>query len=262
MSILLFPSIDLRGGRVVRLRQGDYERETAYGHDPVGVAESFCAGGAAWVHVVDLDAARSGVATNRAAIAAIAAAVAGRASVQAGGGVRTFDAAAALADVGVARVVMGSAAVADPALVEKVADRIAVAVALDHRRGIVAVEGWTSASGLSLCAGLERFGSASALVVTDIERDGELAGPDVGGIAAAVAATRTPVIASGGVSSLDDVRALAAIPGLGGIITGRALYEGRFTVAEALAAITEVELRSPPNRFGAPRSAESGNETP
>jgi phosphoribosylformimino-5-aminoimidazole carboxamide ribotide isomerase len=236
----LYPSIDLRGGRVVRLRQGDYARETSYGHDPVGVAESFCAGGAMWIHVVDLDAARSGVATNREAIAAIAAAVAGRSSLQAGGGVRTFDAAVALADAGVARVVMGSAAVADAILVDKVADRIPVAVALDHRRGVVAVHGWTSESTLSLDAGLERFASASAFVVTDIERDGELAGPDVVGIAAAVNATTTPVIASGGVSSLDDVHALAAIPGLGGIITGRALYEGRFSVAEAIAAIQEV----------------------
>jgi phosphoribosylformimino-5-aminoimidazole carboxamide ribotide isomerase len=243
MTPSLYPSIDLRDGRVVRLRQGDYQRETAYEHDPIEVAVSFCAGGAAWVHVVDLDAARSGEATHRAVIAAIAAAVAGRANVQAGGGVRTFDAAVALADAGVARVVMGSAAVADPTLVDKVADRIDVAVALDHRRGVVAVDGWTSSSTLSLAAGLERFGGASAFVVTDIERDGELAGPDVVGIAAAVEATATPVIASGGVSSLDDVRALAAIPALGGIITGRALYEGRFTVSEAIAAITEVAQR-------------------
>jgi phosphoribosylformimino-5-aminoimidazole carboxamide ribotide isomerase len=253
----LYPSIDLRAGRVVRLRQGDYARETAYGHDPVEVAGAFVEGGAEWIHVVDLDAARSGIAGNRAIIAAIAVAVDGRANVQAGGGVRTFDDAAALADAGVARVVMGSAAVADPALVDKVADRIAVAVALDHRRGVVAVEGWTSASTLSLAAGLERFGRAAAFVVTDIERDGELGGPDIVGIADAVAATPTPVLASGGVSSLDDVRALAAIPGLAGIITGRALYEGRFTVGEAVAAIEATKLRSPRHRFGALRSEES-----
>jgi phosphoribosylformimino-5-aminoimidazole carboxamide ribotide isomerase len=238
---LLYPSIDLREGRVVRLRQGDYARETSYGHDPVDVAVSFAAGGAAWIHVVDLDAARSGLATNRATVAAIAAAVAERANVQAGGGVRTVDDAAALADAGVARVVMGSAAVADPALVDKVAGRIPVAVALDHRRGLVAVDGWTAASTLTLAAGLGRFGSAAAFVVTDIERDGELAGPDVDGIAAAVSATTTPVIASGGVSSLDDVCALATISGLGGIITGRALYEARFTVDEAIAAIEEAK---------------------
>jgi phosphoribosylformimino-5-aminoimidazole carboxamide ribotide isomerase len=235
----LYPSIDLRDGRVVRLRQGDYARETAYADQPVDVAGSFCDGGAAWIHVVDLDAARSGVATNRPTVGAIAAAVAGRARVQVGGGVRTFDDAAALADAGVARVVMGSAAIADPSLVDKVAGRLPVAVALDHRRGIVAVDGWTSPSALSLNAGLTQFSAAETFVITDIERDGELSGPDVDGIAAAVAVTNTPVIASGGVASLDDVRALAAIRGLGGIITGRALYERRFTVADALAAIAE-----------------------
>jgi phosphoribosylformimino-5-aminoimidazole carboxamide ribotide isomerase len=235
----LYPSIDLRGGKVVRLRRGDYGRETVYGDDPVGVAESFCAGGAEWIHVVDLDAALTGVAGNRDAIAAVVAAVAGRARVQASGGVRSLDDAVALAGAGVARVVMGSAAVADPSLVDKIAALLPVAVALDHRQGVVAVEGWTSVSTLTLADGLARFPSAAALVITDIERDGELAGPDVEGIAAAVAATTTPVIASGGVASLDDVRALASIPSLGGIITGRALYEERFTVAEALAAIND-----------------------
>jgi phosphoribosylformimino-5-aminoimidazole carboxamide ribotide isomerase len=129
--------------------------------------------------------------------------------------------------------------VADPLLVELVASRVPVAVALDHRRGVVAVEGWTSASTLTLGDGLARFESAAAFVITDIERDGELAGPDIEGSGAAVAATTVPVITSGGVASLDDVIALASIPGLAGIITGRALYEGRFSVAEALAAIRQ-----------------------
>ncbi len=237
MTVQLYPSIDLRAGRVVRLRQGDYDRETAYELDPVAVAREFGADGAPWIHVVDLDAARSGVATNRQVIAAMAAALEGRPSIQAGGGVRSLDDAAELADAGVARVVMGSAAVADPSLVEVVARRVPVAVALDHREGIVAVEGWTSASTLSLRDGLVRFPAAEAFVITNIKRDGELLGPDLDGIRDAVMASDVPVIASGGVASLDDVRALAAVPGLGGIITGRALYEGRFTVAEALAAI-------------------------
>ena len=128
MTVQLYPSIDLRAGRVVRLRQGDYDRETAYELDPVAVAREFCAGGAPWIHVVDLDAARSGVATNRRVIAAMAAALEGRPSIQAGGGVRSLDDAAELADAGVARVVMGSAAVADPSLVEVVARRVPVAV--------------------------------------------------------------------------------------------------------------------------------------
>jgi phosphoribosylformimino-5-aminoimidazole carboxamide ribotide isomerase len=233
----LYPSIDLRGGRVVRLRQGDYERETTYGRDPVDVARSFCTDGATWIHVVDLDAARGGVGTNRSTIGEIADAVVGHARVQAGGGVRAYDDAAALADAGVARVVMGSAAVASPALVDTIADRVPVAVALDHRRGLVAVDGWTTASTLSLSDGLARFAAAAAFVITDIERDGELAGPDLEGIAAAVGSTTTPVIASGGVASLDDVRVLASISGLGGIIIGKALYERRFTVAEAISAI-------------------------
>jgi phosphoribosylformimino-5-aminoimidazole carboxamide ribotide isomerase len=235
----LYPSIDLRGGQVVRLRQGDYDRETTYGDDPVGVATGFADAGAEWIHVVDLDAARSGAPSNRAVIASIAVAVHGRATVQAGGGVRSVDDATELADAGVARVVMGSAAVADPSLVATIAARVPVAVALDHRKGDVAVHGWTSSSTLTLADGLQRFPAASAFVITDIERDGELTGPDLDGIAGAVASTAIPVIASGGVSSLDDLRALAAIDGLGGIITGRAVYERRFTIAEALAAIRE-----------------------
>ena len=236
---LLYPSIDLLGGRVVRLRQGDFAQATIYDADAVDVATSYCDGGARWVHVVDLDAARTGERVNRAIVTAIAGALAGRATVQVGGGVRTVDDAAALADGGVGRVVMGSAALADPALVDKVAARVPVAVGLDHRGGVLAVHGWIESSGLDLVDALGRFDAAAAFVITDIERDGVLGGPDVDGLAAAAAATPTPVIASGGVSSLDDIRALAAIPGLGGIIAGRALYEARFTVAEAVSAIEQ-----------------------
>jgi phosphoribosylformimino-5-aminoimidazole carboxamide ribotide isomerase len=234
---ILYPSIDLRGGHVVRLSQGDYDAETVYGDDPVAVATGFCDQGAAWIHVVDLDAARTGEATNRAAVAAVAAAVAGRARVQTGGGVRSVDDARALADAGVTRVVMGSAAVQRPALVDEVAAVVPVAVGLDHRRGELAVHGWTEASGVQLDEALGRFPAAAAFVITDIDRDGLLAGPDVAGLAAAVAATDVPVIASGGVGTLADIAALAAIAGLHGIITGRALYEGRFSVAEAVGAL-------------------------
>ena len=180
---VLYPSIDLRAGRVVRLAQGDYDRETVYGDDAVDAASAFVEGGAVWIHVVDLDAARSGVAANRAAIAAIAAATAGRAEVQAGGGVRTVDDAAALFDAGVARVVMGSAAVADPALVDRVAARVPVAVGLDHRAGVLAVEGWTQAADVTVDAALARYPAASAFVVTDISRDGMLVGADLDGLA-------------------------------------------------------------------------------
>ncbi len=237
----LYPAIDLRAGRAVRLLQGDYDRETVYGDDPVAIARSFVEQGATWVHVVDLDAARSGDPVNRPVVAAIAAAVAGRARVQTGGGVRTVADARALADAGVARVVMGSAAVKDPALVDAVAAVVAVAVGLDHRGGELAVHGWTEGSGVRLDDVLGRYPNAAAFVITDIGRDGMLAGPDVDGLRAAAAATDVHVIASGGVSSLADVRSLATIPGLAGVITGKALYEGRFTVREgvdALAAVT------------------------
>ena len=236
----LYAAIDLRAGRAVRLVQGDYARETVYGDDPVAIARSFADQGATWVHVVDLDAARSGDAVNRAVVAAIAAAVTGLARVQTGGGVRTVDDARALADAGVARVVMGSAAVRDPSLVDDVAAVVAVAVGLDHRNGELAVHGWTEGSGVRLVDALDRYPRAAAFVITDIGRDGMLAGPDVAGLRAAAAATTVPVIASGGVASLDDVRALANAGGIAGVITGKALYEGRFTVRDALDALAGV----------------------
>lgn len=235
----MYPSIDLLGGRVVRLRQGDFGRTTTYDIDALEVANSYCEGGAVWVHVVDLDAARTGVAANRHIVAAIVAAVDGRATVQTGGGVRSVEDAAALVDAGIARVVIGSAAVTDPRIVNDVAAIVPVAVGLDHRRGVLAIHGWRESSEATLTDAFARFDAAAAFVITDIERDGLLDGPDVDGLAAAVAATSIPVVASGGVGSLDDVRALAAIAGLGGIIAGRSLYEGRFTVSEAIAAITE-----------------------
>ena len=236
----LYPAIDLRGGRVVRLSQGDYDVETVYGDDPVAVAASFADAGAPWVHVVDLDAARSGDPVNRAVVERVAAALAGRAKLQNGGGVRSIDDAKRLADAGVDRVVMGSAAVRHPELVQEVAEVVAVAVGLDHRAGELATDGWTEGSGIQLADALGRFPTAAAFVITDISRDGMLGGPDLAGLATAVAATSTPVIASGGVSSLADVVALAAIPGLGGIITGKAVYEGRFTVADAIRALEVV----------------------
>lgn len=233
----LYPAIDLRGGRVVRLTQGDYDTEVVYGDDPVAVAEAFAAAGAPWVHVVDLDAARSGDPVNRPVVTAVAAALSGRARLQTGGGVRTVADAEALAEAGVSRVVMGSAAVRDPALVAAASQVLPVAVGLDHREGELAVHGWTEGSGIHLEDVLDRYPDAAAFVITDIGRDGMLAGPDLDGLAVAVAATDVPVVASGGVASLDDLAALAGIDGLAGVITGKALYEGTFTIAEALAAL-------------------------
>lgn len=236
----LYPAIDLRDGQVVRLAKGDYDAQTTYGADPVAVAESFMVAGAPWIHVVDLDAARSGDPVNRPVVARIAAAAAGQAQVQTGGGVRTLDDVAALAALGVSRVVMGSAAVADPELVAHATEVLPVAVGLDHREGDLAVNGWTAQSGVSVWEALGMFPSAAAFVITDISRDGMLQGPDLEGLQRAVNATAQPVIASGGVSGLEDVETLARIEGLGGIIIGRALYEDRINLADAVMAMVRM----------------------
>lgn len=237
----LYPAIDLLAGRVVRLRQGDYADETVYGDDPVAVARNFVAEGARWVHVVDLDAARSGDPANRPVVAAIVQALRGSAAVQTGGGVRSLADAQELADIGVGRVVMGSAAVREPTLVAAASEIVPVAVGLDHRDGEVAVHGWTQGSGLTLDDAYGLFPTAEVFVITDIGRDGMLVGPDLDGLTRSAAVAGAPVIASGGVSTLDDVIALTDIENLGGIITGKAVYEGRFSVAEAIEALSAVD---------------------
>jgi phosphoribosylformimino-5-aminoimidazole carboxamide ribotide isomerase len=235
----LYPAIDLRGGRCVRLVEGDFSQETVYGDDPVAVARSFAAAGARWVHVVDLDAARTGDPVNRPVVASIAAAVGPEGvRVQTGGGVRTLADAAALIEAGVARVVIGTAAVQDPDLVGTAAARWPgqVAVGLDHRGGEVRLRGWTEGAGRTVeeLVPAAVAAGASAVIVTDISRDGRLVGPDTEGLERLVEKTGAPVIASGGVGSLADVRALAAVPGLLGVIAGKAIYEGRLDVAEAV----------------------------
>ena len=238
----LYPAIDLLGGRCVRLYQGDYDRETVYGDDPVAQARAFEAEGAPWIHVVDLDAARTGEPVNRAVVAAIAAGVS--VPVQSGGGVRDEDAAEALVAAGVARVVVGTAALEDPQFVRRLAARHPVAVGLDARGRDVAVRGWLEGSGsdlLDLASAFEDAGVA-ALVVTEISRDGTLVGPDVDGLAQVLASTSIPVIASGGVGTLDDLHALTRLESAGrrlsGVIAGRAIYERAFSVAEGGAACT------------------------
>jgi phosphoribosylformimino-5-aminoimidazole carboxamide ribotide isomerase len=237
----LFPAIDLRDGRCVRLYQGDYDRETVYGDDPVAQARAFAADGAPWIHVVDLDAARTGDPVNRATVAAIAAAV--DVPVQTGGGVRDDAAADALLSSGVRRVVVGTAALDDPDWVRRLAGRHPgrVAVGLDARGRDVAVRGWVEGSGHDLVDVARRFDGAgvAALVVTEIGRDGTLEGPALDQLSDVLAATGLDVVASGGVGSLDDLRALAtlAVDGrrLAGAIVGRALYEGAFRLSEAVA---------------------------
>lgn len=236
---LLYPAIDLRGGQCVRLYQGDYGRETVYGDDPVAQAQAFAAEGAPWIHVVDLDAARSGDPVNRSVVGAIAQAV--DVPVQTGGGIRTADAARELFDLGVERVVIGTAAVENPALVEQLAADHRVAVGLDARGRDVAVHGWETSSGKDLIATARSFSGmgVDALIVTEIGRDGTLEGPDVSGLAEVLGATDIDVVASGGVGTLDDIAALAATRvehrQLSGVIVGRAIYENKFTVADAVA---------------------------
>lgn len=238
MSALeLYPAIDLRGGRCVRLYQGDYDRETVYGDAPAEQARAFAEDGAPWLHVVDLDAARSGEAANLDAIVAIAGAV--DVPMQVGGGVRTVEAARRLFDLGVERVVMGTAAVRSPDLVAQVAEVGHVAVGLDVRGDEVAVEGWEQGSGRDVLDLIGQFddSGAAAYVVTQIAVDGTMAGPDVDGLAAVAEAAAAPVIASGGVgqpSHLDQLSALHERAPLGGVIVGRALYEGTVTVPEAI----------------------------
>jgi len=239
----LFPAIDILGGRCVRLLQGDYGQETVYGNDPAAQARAFQDAGATWVHIVDLDAARTGDPVNRPVVAEVAATL--DVPVQAGGGVRTLDDARTLFDAGVSRVVMGTAAIEDPELVDQVADLGRVAVGLDIRGEEVAVRGWTEGTGLLLTDAFERFSNrgTDAFVITQIERDGTLQGPDLEGLAAALATTGVDVVASGGVGRPSDLKDLAdlAVAGrrLAGIILGRALYEGTIDLAAAIQTLKE-----------------------
>jgi phosphoribosylformimino-5-aminoimidazole carboxamide ribotide isomerase len=238
----LFPSIDLRDGQVVRLARGDYDAQTVYSDDPIAVAREFDAAGARWIHVVDLDAALNGGNPNLSVIEAICANV--QARVQTGGGVRSVDDASARFAAGATRVVIGSAAVEHPEIVDELSAYHPgqIAVGLDARGRDVAIHGWTDATGLDLVSLAQQFDEVGvgALIVTDISRDGMLTGPALDQLGAVVAAVAVPVIASGGVASIDDLRALAAfeVDGkrLAGSIVGRAIYEHRFTVAEGIAA--------------------------
>ena len=238
----LLPAIDLRGGRVVRLRQGDFGQETAYSDDPAAVAIEFARDGASWLHVVDLDGARSGSPAHGAQVAAIVAAVGERVRVEIAGGLRTVDAARAVLVAGAARVVVGTAALRDPSFAgllvrEHGADRVVVSI--DVREGRAIGEGWSaSADGIDAATAVERLAGAGVTVfeVTAIERDGLLAGPDLDLLGRLVALDRGRIIASGGVSSVDDLRAVVSI-GCAGAIVGRALYEGHLSLPDALAAV-------------------------
>ena len=234
----VIPAIDLRGGNVVRLYQGDYERETVFSDDPLAIAERWQAEGGQRLHIVDLDGAHTGNPANLAAIAAIA----GRLSipVQVGGGIRTADTAATLFDAGAARIVIGTAAVSNPELVEDLCRRFGserVIVALDARAGLVAIRGWTETSAITateLAGQMARLG-VERLLYTDISRDGTLEEPNYDATAALVRTSGLQVLSAGGVGAAEHVARLVAT-GAEAAIIGRALYTGDVTIAAARAA--------------------------
>ena len=236
----LWPAIDLRGGKCVRLLQGDYARETVFADDPVEMVRRFVDGGGRRLHIVDLEGARSGVPVQAGIVARMVAAAG--VPCQIGGGIRTAESAAAYFDAGVERIVLGSVAVEQPELLERLALSFArrVVLGLDARDGQVAVRGWLETSPLSAIDIARRHEGLplAAIVYTDIAKDGMLAGPNLPALAEMVAAVRLPVIASGGVSNADDLRQVARI-GAAGAIVGRALYDGGLSLAEALAAAGE-----------------------
>jgi phosphoribosylformimino-5-aminoimidazole carboxamide ribotide isomerase len=244
MSFDLYPAIDVRGGRVVRLQQGDFAREQVYGDDVIQVAQVFRASGARWIHVVDLDAARSGhraLSTDllRGLVATVQEGDGPRTRVQTGGGLRDLDQVAKVLAAGVERAVLGTAAIQDSGFAVAALERFGpdrIAVAVDIRDDQAVGEGWVTGAAVvpvpRLLADLEAAGVGS-VIVTAIDRDGLLDGPDLALLESLVAATRTPVIASGGISSLGDLDAIRAI-GCAGAIVGRALYEGTIDLAEAL----------------------------
>ena len=234
----LLPAIDIRSGRVVRLSQGEAGRQTVYGHDPVAVAESFVDLGTTWLHLVDLDRA-FGEGDNGVVVRDVVERVGNRVRIQLGGGVRSIGHLQEALALGVARVVVGTAAALDPSFVPAAlaaAGAGRLAVGIDARAGLVAVRGWTETSTVRAeeLVGRVAAEGVETVIYTDVSRDGMLQGPDIEG-AVALQRLGVEVIASGGVSTLDDLRALCAAR-LAGAIVGRALYEGRFGLAEALEA--------------------------
>lgn len=235
----LLPAIDLRGGRVVRLREGDFARETVYGDDPVSVARSFADAGARWLHVVDLDGAREGRPVQAAIVARIVAAVGDRLACEVAGGLRDEEAVASALASGAARAVVGTAALREPLFAARIVGRHGpgrIVVALDVRDGLALGEGWRAgAPGVEAADALVALADAGVelFAATAIERDGLLGGPDLDLLGRLVAAGRGRIIASGGVATLADLRAVRDL-GCVGAIVGRAIYEGELDLTEAI----------------------------
>ena len=238
MSIIVFPAIDLKGGQVVRLAEGDMDRATVYGDDPADQARKFAEAGAQWLHVVDLDGAFAGRAVNAEAVEAIIRAFPGK--VELGGGIRDRAGIDRWLSLGVERVVIGTAALQNPDLVKAAAKALPgrIVVGVDARDGFVATHGWAEVSTVPITDLADRFADAgvASLLFTDVGRDGLLKGCNVEATVALARHAAIPVIASGGVASIDDIHALVphAADGIEGVITGRALYDGRLDLAEAL----------------------------
>jgi phosphoribosylformimino-5-aminoimidazole carboxamide ribotide isomerase len=239
--VILYPAIDIRGGQAVRLLQGDYDRETAYDADPVDAARRWADDGAEFLHVVDLDGAKAGSPQNLEAVRRIAAAV--ECPIQVGGGLRETRSLDAALDAGATRVVIGTAALRDPDFLESAlqAHGPDVVVSIDARSGEVALEGWTEAGGREAAEVAAELGERGVqrFLFTAIDVDGTMEGPAIDELNALAEATGARVISSGGVGNLSDLELLArvAAPNVEGAIVGRALYERRFTVAEANAAL-------------------------
>jgi len=237
----VIPAVDIRGGRCVRLYQGDYDRETVFSEDPAGMARHWERLGAPRLHVVDLDGARSGRPVNDRVIEELLSTV--KIPVQVAGGIRRLEVIGRYLEMGAARVVLGTAAVRDQPLVSKACDifREAVVVAVDARRGRVATAGWREASGETPEGLMRRLAEMGVprFIFTDISRDGTLRGPNFAAIRRLVRAFQTPVIASGGVTTVEHLRRLAKL-GVEGAIVGRALYDGGLELGEALAAVQGV----------------------
>jgi phosphoribosylformimino-5-aminoimidazole carboxamide ribotide isomerase len=239
--MILFPAIDLKDGACVRLVKGDMDKATVYADDPGAQAKSFADAGCEWVHVVDLNGAFAGKPVNAAAVDSILGSVG--VPIQLGGGIRDRATIDFWLERGVSRVILGTAALRDPALVREAAGAAPghVAVGIDARGGRVAVEGWAETSDMTVLDLARKFEDAgvAAIIYTDIDRDGVLTGPNVEATADLARAIDIPVIASGGVSSLADLEALLAVAdsGITGVISGRAIYDGRIDLAEALALL-------------------------
>lgn len=236
----IWPAIDLRGGKCVRLRQGDYQRETVYGDDPAEMARRWVNAGAQRLHLVDLDGARAGAQENLPAVQAIVAATG--VPCELGGGIRDESAIERLLGLGLSRLVIGTLALKEPEWFRRVVRRFPgqLCLGIDAKSGLVATDGWLATSSMSAIELARQFAGEplAAVIYTDIARDGMLQGPNLAAMAEMNAALDVDVIASGGVTTAEDVRQLAAI-GLAGCIVGRALYEGTLTLADALAAAGE-----------------------